>query len=77
MAMLLANMAKSDEIVKLLTLERKVPSPLSTSAFAIDQLMDCFVKGAENRYNPEADYDYLSYLFADLCKVSTKDNTHR
>lgn len=30
--------------------------------------MDCFVRGAENRLNPKADYDYLSYLFADLSK---------
>ncbi|EKG19842.1 hypothetical protein MPH_02844 [Macrophomina phaseolina MS6] len=34
----------------------------------MDQLMDCFVKGAEGRFNPHADYDYLSYLFADMAK---------
>lgn len=68
--MLLANMAKSPSITKLLTLKRDVPKPLSTSPIAIDQLLDCFVKGADGSYNPKADYDYLSYLFADLAKHS-------
>ncbi|KAK7722917.1 Protein hgh1 [Botryosphaeria dothidea] len=67
-AMLLANMVKSDSLKRLLTLERAVPKDLSTSKVAMDQLMDCFVKGAEGRYNPHADYDYLSYLFADMAK---------
>lgn len=66
--MLLANLAKSDAITKLPTLKREVPKPLSTSPVAIDQLLDCFVKGASGSYNPNADYDYLSYLFADLAK---------
>ncbi|KAF2761104.1 DUF383-domain-containing protein [Pseudovirgaria hyperparasitica] len=68
LAMLLANLAKSDAILTLLTLKRAVPSPLSTSANAMDQLMDCFVKGAAGSYNKDADYDYLSYLFADIAK---------
>ncbi|KAK0662635.1 Protein HGH1-like protein [Lasiodiplodia hormozganensis] len=67
-AMLLANLAKSDTLKRLLTLERAVPKDLSTSKVAMDQLMDCFVKGAEGRYNKHADYDYLSYLFADMAK---------
>ena len=66
--MLLANLAKSQHIVKLLTLKRDVPKPLSTSPLAIDQLLDCFVKGAGGSYNKDANYDYLSYLFADLAK---------
>lgn len=61
-------MAKADNITKLLTLEREVPKPLSTSQIAIDQLLDCFVKGASNSYNKDADFDYLCYLFADLAK---------
>lgn len=64
--MLLANMAKSKDMVKLLNLKRQVPKPLSTSEYAIDQIMDCFVKGADGAYNKEANYDYLSYFFADL-----------
>lgn len=66
--MLLANMAKADTITKLLSLKREIPIPLSTSPIAIDQLLDCFVKGASNSYNKDADFDYLCYLFADLAK---------
>ncbi|CAK4034131.1 related to FAM203 family [Lecanosticta acicola] len=66
--MLLANMAKASNITKLLMLKREVPKPLSTSPIAIDQLLDCFVKGASGSYNKNADYDYLCYLFADLAK---------
>lgn len=66
--MLLANLAKAESITKLLALNREVPKELSTSPIAIDQLLDCFVKGAEGSYNKDADYDYLSYLFADLAK---------
>lgn len=69
--MLLANLGKSDSIKRVLTMERAVPKELSTSKVAMDQLMDCFVKGAEGRYNKHADYDYLSYLFADIAKVHT------
>lgn len=66
--MILANMSKSASITKLTTLQREVPKPLSTSPLAIDQLLDCFVKGANGSYNKSADYDYLCYLFADLAK---------
>ena len=66
--MLLANLSKSSKITSLLTLKRDVPKDLSTSPIAIDQLLDCFVKGANGSYNTDADYDYLSYLFADLAK---------
>lgn len=68
MCMVLANLAKAESITKLLTLKREVPKDLSTSPIAIDQLLDCFVKGAAGSYNKNADYDYLSYLFADLAK---------
>lgn len=67
-AMLLANLAKSDSLEKLITLKRSVPKPMSESANAIDQLMDCFVKGAEGKTNKYADFDYLSYFFADISK---------
>ena len=68
--MLLANMAKDDRLLRLLDKKRIVPKQLSTSPYIIDQLMDCFVKGAEGAYNKKGDYNYLSYLFADLSKVS-------
>ena len=68
-AMLLANLAKSDEIKSLLEAKRPAVAALSTSAQAMDQLMDCFLKGAEGKYNKNADFDYLSYFFADMAKV--------
>lgn len=67
-AMLLANMAKDDSLQRVLKLKRAVPKDLSTSEWAMDQLMDCFVKGAEGGYNKDADYNYLAYFFADLSK---------
>ncbi|PSN71851.1 DNA-binding protein-like protein HGH1 [Corynespora cassiicola Philippines] len=67
-AMLLANMAKDDSMQRILDLKRDVPKQLSTSKWAVDQLLDCFVKGAEGAYNKDADFDYLSYFFADLGK---------
>jgi hypothetical protein len=61
--MLLANMAKDDSLQRVLELKRDVPKELSKSKWAMDQLMDCFVKGAEGAYNKHADFDYLSYFF--------------
>ncbi len=69
-AMLFANLAKSDSIKRLFTFTLTAAKELSTSKQALDQLMDCFVRGAEKKWNSNADYDYLAYLFADLSKVS-------
>ena len=66
--MLLANLAKWDELKDILTVERPAPKELNSNNRAIDQLLDLFVKGADGTYNKEADYDYLAYLFADLAK---------
>ncbi|CAG7986425.1 unnamed protein product [Penicillium nalgiovense] len=68
-AMLLANLVKSENLHELLSLKRKAPESVSTSENAIDQLMDCFVKGAEGGLNKHANYDYLSYVFADLSQT--------
>jgi hypothetical protein len=65
--MLLANLSKSDSLERLLTLTRPTPSSL-TSNLAISQLLDIFVRGADGHYNKDANFDYLSYLFADLAK---------
>ncbi|KAE8362476.1 hypothetical protein BDV27DRAFT_131397 [Aspergillus caelatus] len=67
-SMLLANLVKSEKMKKLLTIKRRVPELVSTSPNAMDQLMDCFVKGAEGALNKNATYDYLSYVFADMSK---------
>lgn len=69
--MLLANMAKSNSILRILDLKRAVPGRgVSDSPKAIDQLMDCFVKGAEKSLNKEANFDYLSYFFADISRLT-------
>lgn len=68
--MLLANMAKSDSISRLMTLKRKTVPDLTSSDSALDQLIELFNKGANAGYNPAANYDYLGYVFADLVKVS-------
>ncbi|KAH1310880.1 hypothetical protein KXX47_006067 [Aspergillus fumigatus] len=58
-AMLFANLAKSDKLSRLITLKRRTAESVSTSTMAIDQLMDCFVKGAEGRayFTTRQDYD--------------------
>ncbi|KAH7353766.1 HGH1 protein [Plectosphaerella cucumerina] len=68
MAMLLANLAKHDGIKKILDKKQPPPEALHSNDLVINQLLDLFVKGAEGSYNKSADYDYLSYLFADLAK---------
>lgn len=67
--MLLANLIKSENLQRLFTVKRQAPKSVSTSENAIDQIMDCFVKGAEGALNKHANYDYLSYLFADLSQT--------
>ena len=48
--------------------EEAVSMQISTSKRVLDQIMDVFVKGANNTLNPKANYDYLSYVVADLSK---------
>lgn len=72
--MLLANLAKSDHTKRIVGLERAVPSSaVSSSRMAMDQLMDCFVRGdsdekSENENESSTNYDYLAYFFADISK---------
>jgi Domain of unknown function (DUF383)/Domain of unknown function (DUF384) len=69
LCMLLANLSKSPALNRLIALTRPPPSAtpqISTSAHAMDQLVDCFVKEIPNK--PAEDYDYLSYVFADLSR---------
>lgn len=69
LAMLLANMAKSDSLSRLTTLRRKPVSDLTNSESALDQLIELFNRGANGGYNPSANYDYLGYVFADMVEV--------
>ena len=67
--MLLANIAKSPSIERLMALKRSKVPDLSPSQLAIAQLIELFNRGANGSYNKDATYDYLAYLFADLAKV--------
>ena len=52
-------------------LKRTIPpdkDKISTSPYALDHLLDIFVKGGSNTLNKHANYDYLAYLLADLSK---------
>jgi hypothetical protein len=70
--MLLSNLAKSDHLERLITLKRTLPDKsISTSPYALDQLFDCFVKGADGSLNKHANFDYLSYLLADMSKYKS------
>lgn len=77
MSVLLSNLAKEDYITKIFefnrenTKNKELPS-LDGSAFksdrVIDCLMDCFVKGYDRKLNKYANYDFLSYFFADISR---------
>lgn len=67
--MLLGNLAKSSSIERLISLERSPVPALSPSKRAITQLIVLFNIGVTGKYNTDATYDYLAYLFADLAKV--------
>ena len=68
--MLLANLAKSPSLERLVELERaSVPNLPTSSKRAITQLIEVYNLGSG--WNKNADYDYLGYVFADLVKVGT------
>jgi Domain of unknown function (DUF383)/Domain of unknown function (DUF384) len=68
LSMLLANLAKWDELKSILTRKQNPPDGLGSDDLVLNQLIDLFVKGLDGSYNKHADFDYLAYLFADLAK---------
>lgn len=68
LAMLLANLTKSDSFKTILERKQKAPSELGSDETVLNQLLDLFVKGQDGTYNKKADFDYLAYVFADLAK---------
>lgn len=71
MCILLANLAKNDAITKIFDIRIKHSDEQSKNFAlenAMDCLMDCFVKGYDRSLNRYADYDYLSYFFADISR---------
>lgn len=67
--MLLANLAKSPSLERLITLKRAPVPELSPSPLAVTQLIELFNAGTTGKFNKDATYDYLAYLFGDLAKV--------
>ncbi|GMM47570.1 Hgh1 protein [Pichia kluyveri] len=71
MCILLANLAKNDNILKVFDIKINIldsQKEIFKSDKAIDCLMDMFVKGSERQINKYVVYDYLSYFFADLSR---------
>ena len=66
--MLVANLGKWDAFKTVLSRKQAPPEELNSDDLVVNQLLDLFVKGAEGSYNKHADFDHLSYLFADLTK---------
>lgn len=66
--MLLANLAKWDSFKSILQRKQTPPEALGSHDGVLNQLMDLFVKGQDGTYNKKANFDYLSYVFADLAK---------
>jgi hypothetical protein len=73
MCILLTNIAKCDAINKVLDMKIDVNEDSKKSmksTCAMDCLMDCFVKGFDRSLNKFANYDYLSYFFADISRFT-------
>lgn len=72
MCILLTNLAKNDSVNKIFdfTIQHTTDEQKANfkSERAMDCLMDCFVKGSERTLNKAAEYDYLSYFFADISR---------
>ena len=69
--MLLSNTTKHEHAAKkILDAEIQPTDELSSSTRAIDQLLDAFVKGANNSYNKNANFHFLASVFADVTIVS-------
>ena len=66
--MLVANLGKWDAFKTIISKKQVPPEELKSDDLVVNQLLDLFVKGAEGAYNKHADFDHLSYLFADLTK---------
>lgn len=66
--MLLANLTKWDGLKTILEKKQSPPTELGSDELVMNQLLDLFVKGADGTYNKNANFDHLSYVFADLTK---------
>lgn len=67
---LLANIAKDDAVTSIFQIKAAQTSTDLKSPLAVDQLVDCFVKGAEKKLNKHATFDYLAFVFADISRLN-------
>ncbi|KAK9318201.1 hypothetical protein V1522DRAFT_397288 [Lipomyces starkeyi] len=68
---LLANIAKDNAISNIFKIKAiKNQNEDLVSNKVLDQLMDCFVKGAEKKLNKHATFDYLAFVFADISRLA-------
>lgn len=67
---LLANVAKHENAKKFFTFDKvqTASNDVFKSPKAIDCLIDVFVKGADKSFNQSANFDYLSFFFADVSR---------
>lgn len=72
MCILLSNLAKNDNVVKVFDMKRQSTenSDVFKSDKIVDCLMDCFVKGADRRLTKKADFNFLAYFFADMSRFA-------
>ncbi|KAL3235135.1 Protein HGH1 [Nakaseomyces bracarensis] len=82
MCILLSNLSKEDAITYVFDITRseedKDLPPIDKEVFksnrVVDCLMDCFVKGYDRALNKFANFDYLSYFFADVSRFKIGRN---
>ncbi|KAK9464688.1 hypothetical protein V1512DRAFT_88490 [Lipomyces arxii] len=68
---LLANIAKDNAITNIFRIKAtKNQNKDLKSSRVLDQLMDCFVKGADKKLNKFASFDYLAFVFADISRLA-------
>lgn len=71
-SILLANLAKNDQVTAIFGMKRTVKGKDEDSRFQslniMDCLMDCFVKGSTRQLNKYADFNYLAFFFADVSR---------
>lgn len=72
--MLLSNLTKLETVsVQLLKLSLPFPKADGTGdedLMALDLLLEVFLKGEGKKFNPNANYDFLASVFADVSTVS-------
>lgn len=74
--MLLSNLSKLETVShQLLKLTLAVPTATegeTEDLIALDVMLEVFLKGEGKKYNPNANYDFLASVFANVSTVSSR-----